>query len=177
MVKVFSMQVKLLTLSLFLVLIIANAQVRGEGTASGAGESTFEYTKRVYQEVEQLKNVTPDNFAKEIDRFREQMERYIFHKKRVCNGEFSTFALSQNEPQNAALINSVDTAPRPQRKLTAEEKKLCFKELKAFQVTYINNLFTARSRYLEFLHDLRKQELNQAREEALNSIKRSFAWP
>ncbi len=174
MVKVLHMCRKLSALFIFFLLISPGNRVQAEGPTSGTtGESTFDYTKRIYQEVEQLKNVTPDNFAKEIDRFREQMERYIFHKKRVCNGEFSTFALAQNE----AMINAVDAGPRTQRKLTAEEKKLCFKELKAFQVTYINNLFIARGRYLEYLHDLRKQELSQAREEALNSIKRSFAWP
>ncbi|MBI2520517.1 MAG: hypothetical protein HYV97_08865 [Bdellovibrio sp.] len=137
------------------------------------GESTFEYTKRMYREVEALKNIAPEVFAREIDHFREQMERYIFHKKRVCNGEFSTFALAPNE----AIINTVDSGPHMQRKLNPEEKKLCFKELKAFEVTYINNLFTSRRRYLDYLHELRTKELDQAREEALNSIKRSFAWP
>ena len=72
----------------------------GHGTDLNAsqGESTFEYTKRMYKEVEELKNIMPDIFPREVDRFRDQMERYIFHKKRVCNGEFSTFALATMKP-------------------------------------------------------------------------------
>jgi len=162
-------------LGLFITCLFCVIGARALAQAPGAsqGESTFEYTKRMYREVEGLKNIAPEVFARDVDRFREQMERYVFHKKRVCNGEFSTFALAPNE----AIIDTVDAGPHMQRKLNPEEKKLCFKELKAFQVTYINNLFTSRRRYLEYLHELRTRELDQAREEALNSIKRSFAWP
>ena len=169
------MHTKLNKVFIFCILCfyVCEPWVMAQTPNASQGESTFEYTKRMYKEVEELKNIMPDIFPREVDRFRDQMERYIFHKKRVCNGEFSTFALAPNE----AIIDTVDAGPHMQRKLNPEEKKLCFKELKAFQVTYINNLFTTRRRYLEYLHELRTRELDQAREEALNSIKRSFAWP
>ena len=169
------MHTKLNTVFIFCILCfyVCEPWFMAQTPNASQGESTFEYTKRMYKEVEELKNIMPDIFPREVDRFRDQMERYIFHKKRVWNGLFSSFALAPNE----AIIDTVDAGPHMQRKLNPEEKKLCFKELKAFQVTYINNLFTTRRRYLEYLHELRTRELDQAREEALNSIKRSFAWP
>jgi hypothetical protein len=141
--------------------------------AATQGESSFEFTKRIYQEVEALKNISAENYPTEIDRFRDQLERYIFHKKRVCNGEFSSFVFEAN----LKILNSKDPNQRAQRKLTQEEKKLCFKELKSFQVTFINNLYATRRRYLDHLHSQRIKELDQTREDSLNAIRRSFAWP
>jgi hypothetical protein len=58
--------------------------------------------------------------------------------------------------------------------LSREERKLCFRELKALQVTFINNMYSARKRYLDFLHAKRVEELEQAREKSIKSLQDSF---
>jgi len=135
-------------------------------------ESTFEYTKRIYDELEKLKDLSPNNFSRDVDHFRGEMERFIFHKRRICNGEFSAFALV-SEGKGSTEATDLNAS----KKLTAGEKKLCFKELKSFQVNYINNLFLARERYMEHIHQSRIKEMQTAREEALKEINRAYAWP
>lgn len=126
--------------------------------------SAFEYTQRVRQEIDQLKDLSPDNFLTEVDKVRTSMERYFDHKKRVCKGEFSTVILS------VAGERSTEA-----NRLTADEKKLCFREMRALQTTYINNMYSARKRYLENLHTLRMKDLEASREKALQELSDTFS--
>jgi len=132
------------------------------------GQSSFEYTKKVKEELEKINDLAPENFLKDIDKYREDMEKYISHKKRVCDGEFSTVVLNEDErlspPSSEGVIN----------KLKPQEKKLCFRELKALQMTFINNLFNARRRYLDNLHTRRIEDLDKARDRILTSLNQSF---
>jgi hypothetical protein len=125
----------------------------------------FEYTKRVAADLEKLKNLEPKNYFQKVDDFRTELEKYFDHKKRVCEGEFSTVILSGGgeSSQNKKPV-----------KLSKEERKLCFRELKALQVTFINNMYSARKRYLAFLHAKRIEELEEARENSIKSLQDSF---
>jgi hypothetical protein len=138
-------------------------------TANGEGISDegniFDYTKKVHSSLKELKDLGPTKYFKEIDNYRSDLEKYFDQKKRVCEGEFSTVILngvSQNEKENKPL------------KLKPEERKLCFRELKALQLTFINNMYVARKRYLEYLHGERIKELESARENAVKSLQDSF---
>jgi hypothetical protein len=126
--------------------------------------STFEYTKKIQKEIEEVKQLSADKFFKNIDRYRESIEKYFDHKKRVCNGEFSTIILTEGVESKNTKVN----------KLSIEERKLCFREMKALQTTYINYMFLARKRYLDFLHERRIAELMEARKQAIDSLQSSF---
>ena len=117
----------------------------------------FEYTEWINSKLLQLKDLTPKEYPLRIDHFRELVEKYIDHKKRVCNGDFSTFVL--------------DKTQKIKNKLTREEKKLCFKELKAFQITTINHMYFARKKYLLYIHNLRLKELSTLRNSLLNKLR------
>lgn len=131
----------------------------------GEQNNTFEYTKKITLGLNKLKNLAADNYFQKVDDFRAELEKYFDHKKRVCEGEFSTVILSGNveSKQNKKPL-----------KLSKEERKLCFRELKALQVTFINNLYIARKRYLSFLHTKRIEELEKARGESIKSLQDSF---
>lgn len=143
------------------------AQNSGANKQVDAEANIFDYTKKVHQALKKLKDLPGENYFKEIDSYRSELEKYFDQKKRVCEGEFSTVILtgvSQEDKKDAA---------KPV-KLKPEERKLCFRELKALQLTFINNMYQARKRYLSFLHDKRLKELDSSREKAVKSLQDSF---
>lgn len=135
-------------------------------SASNFSGSTFEYTQNIRAKLETIKNLSPKNYFKEVDKYRAAIEKYIEHKKMVCNGEFSTIILS--EDQKPVLS-------KKRKKLSKEERGLCFREMKALQITFVNNMFIARKGYLDYLHKLRIEELTGDREKTIKSIQNSFA--
>ncbi|GAB4012100.1 MAG: hypothetical protein Fur0010_07600 [Bdellovibrio sp.] len=131
-----------------------------------ADETPFEITQEIRGELETLKNLKVDEFPNKIEKIRNDIETYIEHKGRVCNGEFSTIVLTEKGDSQKPNL--------PRNKLSKEERKLCFKELKAIHSTYINNLFLARKNYLEFIHQKRTDELDRSREEAVKKLQKLY---
>lgn len=127
-------------------------------------ESPFEYTQKIQKQLSDLKDLTPESFMVQVDQYRDNLEQYFEHKKRVCNGEFSTVILSE-----------AGESRQDGKRLTKQERKLCFREMKALQSTYINNMHQARKRYLENLHSKRIQQLEDSREKALNDLNATFS--
>lgn len=127
-------------------------------------ESPFEYTQKIQKQLSELKDITPEKFLVQVDQYRDNLEKYFEHKKRVCNGEFSTVILSE-----------AGESRQDGKRLSKEERKLCFREMKALQTTYINNMHQARKRYLESLHSQRIQQLEDSREKALNDLNATFS--
>lgn len=154
-------------LRLFLILtILSNLNLQAEDPE--APKTPFEYTKKIYQELEDIKKIEPDKYANSIDDFRTGLEKYIDHKKRVCEGEFSFIILND---RNADLTNPNN---KRKNKLSKEEQALCFRELKALQITFINNMYVARKKYLDYLHGKRIGELQNTRDRALKDLNRQF---
>jgi hypothetical protein len=146
-------------LILFLIPLTLAAQ-------SGANKPVIQKTESsiIHDSLVELKSLKPEEFDKKIDDYRNAIEKYIETKKRVCNGEFTTIILS-------------DSAAKPDqeaKKLTKEEKQLCFNELKAIYKTYINHLFLVRTRFIEFLNEKRIKELAVIRDATLKSIDSTF---
>lgn len=154
---------KYLLLFLFIFSVQAQDQENTEADLTTYA-STFEYTKKIQKEIEEVRDLPADKFFKNIDNYRQSIEKYFEHKKRVCNGEFSTIILTEGVESKKAKVN----------KLSIEERKLCFREMKALQTTYINYMFLARKRYLDFLHERRIAELMEARKQAIDSLQSSF---
>jgi hypothetical protein len=127
-----------------------------------------EYTKRVQEHLDELRNLKAEDFFKNVDRFRDDIDQYIDQKKRVCQGDFSLVILGDSPLKDEEGVKS------KKAKLSANEKELCLGELKALQMTYINNMFLARKKYLDYLHDKRVEELTLMREEALTSLRQGF---
>lgn len=154
---------------LFLIISLVAAQPRGGSTVTSTPDTPFEITQEIRVDLEGLKSLKSEEFPNRIEKIRDEVERYIEHKGRVCNGEFSTIVLTEkNDKAEASKPNL------PNNKLSKEERKLCFKELKAIHVTYINNLFIARTNYLEFIHGKRTGELELSREEAVKRLQKLY---
>ncbi len=150
--------------------MVLSFQFESRLKAQEEGETPFEYTKRIHSELKEIKQLKPEEYFQRIDTYRTHLEKYIEHKKRVCEGEFSTIILAGGE--------KAERLPNPRRssnKLTREERKLCFRELKALQITFINNMFLSRKKYLDYLHQDRIGQLQKARENAIKSLNRSFS--
>jgi len=125
-------------------------------------KNIFEYTREMYKKVNSISELKPDEFNGEIAQIRKEIDKYVEHKKGVCQGDFSTVILEQSH------------AEKSEYKLTKTEQELCYRELKALQITYINKLFTARKNYLDYLHQERIKKLGLVREEALKELQTTF---
>lgn len=151
--------------NLFFLLPLIILSVASHAEEKNVAETPFEYTKRIHDELNAIKTLDPKVYFSKIDVYRSHLEKYIEHKKRVCDGEFSTIILSGKEEGDKS---------KPSRKLSKEERQLCFRELKALQITYINNMYVARKGYLDHLHQKRIQELQDSKDSAIKSLNSSF---
>ncbi len=122
-------------------------------------------TKEINQLVNKLNKTAASDYVVQVDDIREKLEKYIEHKKRVCDGDFSTVILSKGE-------NESD--PKKPVKLSKEEREVCFRELKQVQQKYIESLFNAKKNYMIHLHSLRLKELEESKEMALKNLMNSF---
>ena len=126
-----------------------------------------EYTKKIQKSLNSLKDLSADDYFKKIDEYRAALEKHFDHKKRVCDGEFSTIVLKNVKVTEGKVINK-------KVRLSKSERRLCFRELKALQVTFVNNMYVARKRYLNFLHQRRLKDLDESREATIQSLHSSF---
>ncbi len=145
-----------------------SSQENKESTVTIHYSSTFEYTQKIREEIKAIKTLKPEDFFRNINQYRSKLEKYFLQKKKVCNGELSTFILSEGKLKENLPNKKV-------RKLSKDERKLCFLEMKALQMTYINNMFLAREKYLIFLHERRVSELRNAKEKSIQSLQSAFS--
>lgn len=146
-------------LLLSLILLISSTQY----AFSQAKKSSFEYTNEIHSKISKIKNVAPDNFIGELEDLKVDLDNFFDHKRKVCNGEFSSLILVASDSKDGGG-----------NKLSDEERRLCFRELKALQSTYINNLFHARKNYLSWSFKKSIKDLDQQREKAIKSLQESF---
>lgn len=127
-------------------------------------QTPFEITKEFRDKLEEIKTLDEVNYPKKIDSYRLAMEKYIDHKKKVCSGEFSILIMEEGKQTEASEAKT----------LSRKERQLCFRELKALQITYVNNMFIARERYLGDIHKKQIQELNKTREEIIQRLQQHY---
>ena len=130
--------------------------------------SPLEYSRNFKEQLDEVKDLAPEEFLQSIDSYRESLEKYIEHKKRVCNGEFSTIILGVED-------NEKKLKKKKRNKLSREERTLCFRELKGFQVTLVNNVYVARKRFLNYLHQKRIEELEATRIKTIDNLQKAFS--
>ena len=113
--------------------------------------------ENIKDKIDQLLHLKPEEYSKVIEEYRKGFESYFGKRKAICLGEFSSNILEADE----APLNN---------KLTKVEKRLCLDKMKKMQTEYINSIFLARKRYLEYLHKKRVQNLIEAKALALKDI-------
>lgn len=126
-------------------------------------KSSFEYTNEIHGKISKIKDVAPDNFIGELEDLKKDLENFFDHKRKVCNGEFSSLILVASASKDGGG-----------NKLSAQERNLCFRELKALQTTYLSNLFLARKRYLTWMFEKNIKDLDSERAKAIKSLQESF---
>lgn len=128
-----------------------------------AKKSSFEYTTEIHTKISKIKVVAPENFIGELEDLKVDLENFFDHKRKVCNGEFSSLILVASASKDGGG-----------NKLSDQERSLCFRELKALQTTYVNNLFLARKRFLTWSFEKNIKNLYSEREKAIKSLQESF---
>ncbi len=128
-----------------------------------AKKSSFEYTNEIHGKISKIKEVAPDNFIGELEDLKVDLENFFDHKRKVCNGEFSSLILVASASKDGGG-----------NKLSDQERSLCYRELKALQTTYVNNLFIARKRYLTWVFEKNVKDLDSERTKAIKSLQESF---
>ncbi len=110
--------------------------------------------------IDALLKVEPSSYFSQIDSYLEKIDKYILRRKGVCNGDFSVIVLEENSGEKV----------EKRRKLSHSERRLCLSELKNLRILYVNNLFIARKKYLDYLHDRRIKQLIKIKEDVLKEI-------
>ena len=122
-----------------------------------------EKIQSTFQEIETLK---PENFPKKIPSLRAKVEQFLGYQKNICQGEFSTIVLKK--------FDDSDTGQNELKKLDHDERKLCLRELKSIQITFINSVHKARRNYLTYIHKQEMESLDKLKQESVLSIETSF---
>jgi hypothetical protein len=130
----------------------------------------FEYTQQIKMQLDQLKELPPKSYLDEIEEYRKRIERYIQHKKGVCNGEFSVFILSEQK-----VTSGSENGREQDARLSEHERLLCFRELKALHVTFVNNSFVARRSFIKYQHKELLAGLEKVRGEIIDGIHKNYS--
>jgi hypothetical protein len=133
--------------------------------SSVAEEQNLKKKPQIYGEIAVIKELTPNNYIRDVHKFRKSIEKYIAKKKGVCNGDFSTIILDEKGEDGEKI----------KKKLSRSERKLCFSELKDLEISFINAIYLARKRYLEDVHTTQISDLAKAREEVIKKLKHSYS--
>jgi hypothetical protein len=145
------------------------------------GKTSFYFTREVQKKIEEIKSIKGSEYNKAIDSYREVIEQFVEYKNKICSGEYSVLILENSELKEK--VDTLDTGvtessgkskTRP-KKLTRVERKLCFQELKALQINYINNSYVAKKSYLSYLHKKRLEELQDVKEDKIKDLKKYFS--
>lgn len=145
-------------LILFLIATTSFAQVPESTPVSEAQE--------IQTRIRAMESLKPEDYTQNVESLRVELDRYFENKKRVCNGEYSTMVLGD-------VSESVRTEET--RKLSKEERKVCFREMKNLQVSYINAVYEARRKYTLWLQEKQLEELAKVRDEAVKRLQTNFA--
>lgn len=121
----------------------------------------------IQAKIRALSEIKPDTYAQNVEAIRSELDRYFDNKKRVCNGEYSTIVLGD--------VGEAGRSAEETRKLTKDERKVCFREMKNLQVSYVNALYEARRKYVLWLQEQQLEELGKVRDEAIKRLQTNFA--
>lgn len=132
-------------------------------------ETTFEYTNRIKGLIETLAKLSPEDYPTKIESVRNELVKYFEHKKLVCNGDFSTLVIDKSI--------SINQKNNQKIKLSKTERALCFREMKALQVTFLHQLFNARKKFLSFIMKKNIAQLNELHERSIKNVHKSFGRP
>lgn len=124
-----------------------------------SGEMSFE---ELENEVEVLGDLKAEAYFSKVEQLLSKIDKAIEFRHHVCVGDFSV---------DEAEDGKKDVAKR--RKLSKSEQLQCARDLKELRLDYVNNLFSARKRYLDYLHEERIKKLTSIRDEALSEIKKA----
>ncbi len=133
-------------------------------------EDSLDITSTVYKQLIELKKLKPKEYVFKIDDFRSSIEKFIEHKKQVCHGVFSSVVLNR---KGLNIEAQKENGPK-KYKLSREERKLCYREMKAIEITLVNHMFIARRKYLLYLHENQVKDLEDSRETILKHLHKTF---
>jgi len=145
------------------ILVLLTFILSSNNLFAQAKKSSFEYTNEIHGKIAKIKDISPNEFIGTLEELKADLDNFFDHKRKVCNGEFSSLILVASSPKDGGG-----------NKLSDQERSLCFRELKALQSTYINNLFLARKRFLTWSFEKSVKDLDAQREQAIKSLQESF---
>lgn len=137
------------------------------------------FTGRIRATFEEIGSLPPEEFPRRLPGLRARVDRFIEHQKNICQGEFSTVVLDEFGEGAAAAPAAGGAAGGAAgegvlRKLDPDERKLCFRELQSIRVAFISSVHRARRAYLVHVHKRELEGLDALRDEAVQSVQKSF---
>ena len=130
-----------------------------------SGEPTNKI-KAIFHEIKSLK---ANDFPKKISSLRLKVKKFINYHKKACQGEFTTLVLNEfSNQRNNKGENEL-------KKLSQNERKLCFRELKNIQTLFVNVVHQARMNYLKAIHKREIESLENLKNQSLRNLDKAFS--
>lgn len=101
----------------------------------------------------ELNKLASSDFVAEIDDIKDRFDSYFRNRSRICQGEFSTLVLGQEESTDK------ETA-----KLSRSEIKACLNNLTNERMVYLDALYEKRKKYLLTLHKSQLEQLQKSKD-------------
>lgn len=120
-------------------------------------------SRELQKNLKELSEILPENYLEKATVLRKKIEKNIVHRQKICRGEFSTLVMEAGESSEL----------RP-KKLGPLEKDLCLRDLKKFQIHFLNTVYELRKKYLVFLHRSRLQQLEKSHQTAVKDLEKRF---
>ena len=135
--------------------------------ATNPGDVEGNFARKIASTIGEIESLSPESFAEGVLPLRERVDRFLNDQKRICRGEFSTIVLSE--------FGEMESGGDELKKLDENERKLCLRELKNIQISFINALYRARHRYLTRIHAREMEGLETMKKESVDSVQKAFS--
>jgi len=146
-------------LKVLFILLIPSLSFALENQAAPKSMDIFNQMSQLKSELESISELKPDQYPIKVKDFRNKANEYIEESQKKCLGKYSSITLT-----------STGLSKQEKRKLTRVERTLCYRELKKFQMKFINKMYQAQKNYMEYIHAKRLVDLKSIMEHNLRRL-------
>ena len=131
----------------------------------------FEGREKIRAELEKLRSLSHQEYAKQFLALSQQLQRYLEYQKKICFGEFSALIFDSDQGTGQGGGKGQQSGGGVSKKLSQQERKVCFKSLVDMQKAYVEISFDKRAEFLQTFHNQRMQQLRQQKAKELQQLR------
>lgn len=142
---------------LFLIIFVSINFVSAQDTPE-----QYRSDKVVFEKITSLNIAELDDFPVKLKEVFEESHRYVEEMKKICTGVYSTVVVGE------------DGSTTKSNKLTPQETEVCYRDLKSYQIKFVESIFDAKKMFLKKLNNISLVKLEEAKQVAVSRIHNNF---